>query len=362
MKATIVKLTAFIVVCLGFTAYLGFTIGNIRLENFGPFDDSYELTATFDDVTGLLVDDNVKVAGVRVGKVKGIEIDKGKAVVRFQVRNGLKLAADTQAAVRWRNLLGQRYVYLYPGTAPDVLDDGDRVARTRSVVDLGELFNRLGPIVQAIDPQQVNTFLDAVVGALDGNQAKVSQAIDDLARVAGSLATRDEAIGRMIENLDTVAGAVTSREQQIKVVLDNLVTLAQTFSRNTDVLDRTVDELGDFTDNLGFLLSRNRTQIESILSGLRVLTDEIDNKLPTLDSALTDLDETAKRLFNASRHGEWLNQVIPCGGFTYPDRIDAQYPQGTCDTHQERQVPRPASTATPTSGAGAVSDLLGVAR
>ena len=48
-----------------------------------------------------------------------------------------------------------------PGTASTVLQSGEHIDNTRSVVDLGELFNRLGPIVQAIDPSKVNTFLDA---------------------------------------------------------------------------------------------------------------------------------------------------------------------------------------------------------
>lgn len=351
MKATIVKLAAFIVVCIGFTGYLAFTIGNIQLGSLGPFDDSYALTATFDDVTGLLQDDNVKVAGVRVGKVTGVSIEKGKAVVRFQVRNGVKLPADTEAAVRWRNLLGQRYVYLYPGNGSTVLGDGDRVQRTRSVIDLGELFNRLGPVVQAIDPQQVNTFLDAVTGALDGNQAKLSRALDDLATLASGLATRDEAIGRMIENLNTVAGTITSRDQQIRVVLDNLVKLAQTFSENTTVLDRAVTDLSDFSDNVAFLLSRNRSQIEGILNGLRVVTDEVGRKLPTLDETLVHLDEAATKLFAASRYGEWLNQTIPCGAFGYENGTFATE-LGPCGSD--------ATIGLPTSGTGAVRELLGM--
>ena len=363
MKATMVKLAAFILVCLGFTAYLGFTIGNIRIENLGPFDDSYELSATFDDVTGLLKDDNVKVAGVRVGKVIGVEIEKGRAVVRFQVREGLRLPTDTQAAVRWRNLLGQRYVYLYPGNGSTVLQDGDRIERTKSVVDLGELFNRLGPVVQAIDPQQVNTFLDAIVGALDGNQAKVRQALDDLARLTSGLATRDEAIGRMIQNLNEVAGTITSRDQQIRVVLDNLVKLAQTFSENTAVLDRAVTDLSDFSDNLAFLLSRNRTEIEGILSGLRILTDEVGRKLPTLDDTVAHLDEAATKLFAASRYGEWLNQVIPCGKFfddpvpTVPQLPDTVGQERPCEP-QEDHLP-PTRIIPSSTGANAVRQLLG---
>lgn len=356
MKATMVKLAAFILVCLGFTVYLGFTIGNIRWENLGPFDDSYELTATFEDVTGLLQDDNVKVAGVRVGKVVGIEIDKGQAVVRFQVREGLRLPTDTQAAVRWRNLLGQRYVYLYPGNAATVLQDGDRVERTKSVIDLGELFNRLGPIVQAIDPAQVNTFLDAIVGALDGNQAKVSRALDDLGRLTSGLATRDEAIGRMIENLNEVAGTITSRDQQIRVVLDNLVKLAQTFSENTSVLDRAVTDLSGFSDNLGFLLSRNRTEIEGILTGLRIVTDEVGRKLPTLDDTIVHLDEAATKLFAASRYGEWLNQIIPCGRFFYPESRSVPA-QATCEPREDNLPTTPILSSS--TGATAVRQLLG---
>ena len=354
MRATVVKLGVFIAVCIGFTTYLAFTIGNIRIESLGPFDDSYTLSATFDDVTGLLENDNVKVAGVRVGKVTGVRIEKGKAVVRFQVREGVKLPTDTEAAVRWRNLLGQRYVYLYPGDGATVLGNGDRIARTRSVVDLGELFNRLGPVVQAIDPAQVNAFLDAVVGALDGNQAKLSQALDDLAALASGLATRDEAIGRMIANLDTVAGTITSRDQQIRLVLDNLVALARTFSENTDVLEDAVLDLDDFSDNVAFLLSRNRTQIEGILNGLRVVTDEVGRKLPTLDDTLAHLDEAAIKLFAASRYGEWLNQTIPCGAVGYnPATQDQRVTVPVCGTNAD---------VASTSGTRAVEQLLGGVR
>src|SRR5437588_11925944 len=154
MIRTIVKLVVFFTVCALFTGYLAFTIGNIHL-----FEHTYKLTATFDDATGLLKDDNVKVAGVVVGKVTAVKIDQGKAKVGFSVRDSIKVPVDSSAAIGWRNLIGQRYVYLYPGTASTVFRDGDRVAKTRSVVDVGELFNRLGPIVQAVDPKQVNVFL-----------------------------------------------------------------------------------------------------------------------------------------------------------------------------------------------------------
>lgn len=313
MKWTLVKLTAFGAVCLFFTAWLAFTIGNIH-----PFRGTYDLTASFEDVTGLLPNDNVKVAGVVVGKVGDIEVDKGKAKVRFTVRKGLKLPSDTEAAIRWRNLLGQRYVYLYPGDASTTLSDGDSIDKTRSVVDLGELFNRLGPIVQALDPKQVNAFLDTVVGALEGNEEKVSKALDDLAVLTQGLATRDDAIQRTIVNLDTVVETINSRDRQIQTVLENLITLANTFGENTDVLDRAVFDLDRFGENLTYILGRNRSELDGLLTDLSTITDAVREKLPTIDILLGNLYEGSKRLFTSSRYGDWLNQMIPCGRMGYP--------------------------------------------
>src|SRR4051812_20279564 len=309
----IVKLLLFFAVCTVLTAYLAFTIGNVHL-----FQHTYKLTATFDDATGLLRADNVKVAGVVVGRVSSVKIDQGRAKVDFTVKDSVKVPSDSQVAVRWRNLIGERYLYIYPGTASTVLRDSDRMLKTRSVVDVGELFNRLGPIVKAVDPHDVNTFLDTIVQALDGNTDKIRQSIDNLAVVAQSLGARDQQIGRLIDNVNTVAGAINDRDAQIRTVLDNLVLISQTFSQNTDVLNTAVTELGDFSDNFGSLLANNQTQIDRIVANLNAIVAEVKVKLPTVDSVLGKLDEAAKTLFNASRNGEWLNQVIPCGALLGP--------------------------------------------
>jgi phospholipid/cholesterol/gamma-HCH transport system substrate-binding protein len=340
VRRTVLKLVAFVAVCVFFTGWLAFTIGNIH-----PFRGSYALSATFDDVTGLLPDDNVKVAGVVVGKVRSVSVDHGRAKVTFSVRKSLKLPTDSAAAIRWRNLLGQRYVYVYPGSASTVLRSGARITKTRSVVDLGELFNRLGPVVAAIDPREVNTFLDAVVGALDGNQAKLGKAIDDLATLANGLASRDQAIGRLVENLDVVAGTIASRDRQIRAVLDNLLEIARTFSANTATLDQAVTTLGDYSDNLNYLLGRNRTQITNLIANLRAVTDVVKAKQPQLDSLLGGLGDGTLRLFNASRYGDWLNQTIPCGAFGY-----------TAD-HKPQLVAPP--TCGPTAGANGAAVRVG---
>lgn len=321
MRGTLIRLGVFVVVCIVITGYLVFTIGNVQSLRIGPIqflDDQYELAATFEDVTGLIANDNVKVAGVVVGKITAIDVERGRARVTFRINDDVRLPRNSTAAIRWRNLLGQRYLYLVPGDGATVLEDGDQLTRTESVIDLGELFNRLGPVVKAIDPAKVNQFLDTVVGALDGNEDQVRAALDDLAVLAAALGERDAAIARLVENLDQVAGTIVDRDREIRAVLDNLVTVAATFNENTDVLDQAITELGSFSEDFGTLLEDNRTQIDSLIANLAKIVAVVQAKLPTLDSAITNLDEASTRLFNASRYGEWLNQTIPCGRVGYP--------------------------------------------
>ncbi|MEY2471729.1 MAG: phospholipid/cholesterol/gamma-HCH transport system substrate-binding protein [Actinomycetota bacterium] len=321
MRSTLIKLTAFVTLCLVIAVTLIFSIGNVQSLRVGPvqlLDDSYKVSATFADVTGLVINDNVKVAGVKVGKVTGIKVVDGKAKVTLRVKHELKLPVDTEASIRWRNLLGQRYLYLYPGTASTTLRSGDAIRKTTSVVDLGELLNRLGPIVAAIDPGKVNEFLDTVVGALNGNEVKIGQSLDALAQIAATLGERDQAIGRLVSNIDTVAAAVGDRDREIREVLDNLVLITKAFNDNVDVLDRASVELADYNGHLAEILSHNRAQIDSILTNLTTITQTVGEKLPTVEHIIAGLDDAALRLANVSQYGEWLDQSIVCIKVGYP--------------------------------------------
>src|SRR5688500_11785648 len=328
MIRTAIKFGIFVVVCLFFTAYLAFTIGNLDVRD--PLGrDTYSVTATFDDVTGLLVDDNVKVAGVVVGKVTGVRTEAGRAIVSFDLQNDhADIPKDSSAAIRWRNLIGQRYVYLYPGESAEALQDGDRIEETASVIDLGELFNRLGPIVGAIDPAQVNDFLETITAALDGREDTVGRALDDLAALTTGLASRDEAITRLITNLDTVAQTVNRRDAQIEVMLQNLITLSDTFGDNTATLDAALVELSSFGTELDRLLDTNSDEIDRLLGNLALVTDTVHSKLPQLDTALANLAEASAAIFRAGNRGEFLNQKILCAFVAPPASSEAGCPIG----------------------------------
>src|SRR5439155_24936663 len=123
---------------------------------------THGVSAVFQNAAGVFKGHAVKLAGVDVGRVTGTEIQDGHAVVHFNVDDDVKLTTDSIVAIRWRNILGLRFLYVYPGDGSGrKLDDGATVplSHTEDAGDIGQFLNELGPILQAIDPQKANAFL-----------------------------------------------------------------------------------------------------------------------------------------------------------------------------------------------------------
>ena len=311
MTRLLIRFSLFAAVTLGLTLWIGAQIAKVS------FEDRYEVTATFDDVTGLFNGDDVKLAGVVVGKVSSIRVVDGEAIVRFQVNEDVELPVDTVVAVRWRNLIGQRYIGLEPGTSASVVpvdgSDDERVLEdTRSVVDLGQLVNRLGPLAQAIDPDQLNEIFLTLVEALEGNDLNVDRLLGDLQVVLVTLAERDSTISQLITDYESITGALATRDQQIQAMVDNLVALSTTFADNRDLLDRALVEFGTFSSGLDTVLTQNADELGRILDGLAAVTGQARSTLGTLESALQNLPFALTSLFSTVDNGEYVGINVTC--------------------------------------------------
>ncbi|MBH0202552.1 MAG: outer membrane lipid asymmetry maintenance protein MlaD [Nitrospira sp.] len=123
------------IVCLG---YLSIKLG--KLELIGG--DVYEVDALFNSATGLKAGAAVEVAGVEVGRVKGISLKEDRAMVRLAVQHGTKLYSDTIASIKTRGIIGEKYLALSPGGGGDPLKPGDTIRDTESGLDLEELVSQ----------------------------------------------------------------------------------------------------------------------------------------------------------------------------------------------------------------------------
>lgn len=145
MNSKLLELAVGVFLLAGILAlgYLALSVGNMGAMTSG---DSYKVTARFDNIGGLAVKAPVTVAGVRVGRVTGIDVDRElySAVVSMDIDASYDtLPTDTSASILTSGLLGAQYVGLQPGGEIEFLSDGDRIEITQSAVVLENLIGQL---------------------------------------------------------------------------------------------------------------------------------------------------------------------------------------------------------------------------
>jgi phospholipid/cholesterol/gamma-HCH transport system substrate-binding protein len=273
-KVMLIKVAIFAAIAGLMTIALGVKLANSRL-----FADTYELQAEFEDATGILLNDAVKLAGVDVGRVQGAEIEDGKAIITFNIDKDVELPKDSTIAIRWRNVLGQRFVYVYPGDDDEVWEEGDRipVAQTKDVNDIGTFINRVGPVLKAIDPDEANAFLDAMNTALEGNEQDVRQLLDDGAKLAKTLADEDVQIKGLIRSASRIMGAYASQEEALGGIFDNLDGVGSMLRRRITDVNTLVTDFATVQRQLNQLVTENRSNIDASIASL----DSVANTLAT---------------------------------------------------------------------------------
>jgi phospholipid/cholesterol/gamma-HCH transport system substrate-binding protein len=308
MRATGIKLTAFTILTVLATYWLGAVIGN-----FSPLRDSYNVHAMFTDASGVLKGDLVKIAGVDVGKVADFEVSGGTAVVTLEIDSDIELPENVIADIKFRNLLGQRLINLIPPDDPrGTLEDGSAipVTQTRPALDLSVVFNNLRPLIQTASPEDINTVARAIVEVFEGREGDLAAVFGNLGEITEVLAGRGQRLGRMVESLDDLTGFLNEQSGDIEAGLQEFTRFMEGIAELTPQVERTVDLLENATRRTGRLVADNRTNLNRALSDLALVLEIVDEHLGPLDRITRNLKEVLLGTARSQSYGKWWNLYI----------------------------------------------------
>ncbi|MFE5216484.1 MULTISPECIES: MCE family protein [unclassified Streptomyces] len=304
--APLVKFSLFALVTIAATALLAATIVNVSLTS----KETYH--AVFTDVTGLETGDDIRVAGVRVGEVEGIRIkDRTLAEVTFTVSAERPLLAGTRAVVRYRNLVGQRYIALTegPGDGTTRLRPGGTIplSRTRPALDLNALLNGFKPLFAALSPSDVNQLATEIVRTLQGEGGTVNSLLAHTASLTSTLADRDKLIGSVIDNLNTVLETLDKRGSRFSGLLTQLRRVVSGLSADRRPIGESLVSIGDLTDVTSGLLKDARPPLKDDIGGIGDLTGTLNRNENTVEGVLKRLPNKLEKLTGTASYGSWFN-------------------------------------------------------
>lgn len=309
-RGDLIRLSAFLCLAATVALWIAAVTGEYRPED----RDTY--AAVFDDVSGLSTGDEVRIAGVDVGKVRGIDVQRDNTVrVTFDVSRDHQLTTTTLATVQYRNLTGDRVVQLsQPSDGGDPLAVGDTipVSHTASALDLDTLLNGFRPLFAGLSPTQVNELSGQVVQVLQGQQSAVASLVDHLASATSTIGGRERLIGEVIRNLNSVLGAVDEKAGAVGELIDSLEALTVGLDQqDTQVLDAAA-RIDDFADEAATLLAAARQDLRTDLLALTGVARGVNSRAGTLVEVLSALPLHYRALQATSSYGPFFNTFL-CG-------------------------------------------------
>lgn len=307
----LIKLITFAVVTILATTLLAVTIANVNLSS------ATDYTARFTDVTALNEGDDIRIAGVRVGQVDGIKVvDRRLAEVAFSIDGDRKLPESVTATVKYRNLVGQRYIALEYGTGKTgILPEGGVIPldRTKPALDLTVLFNGFKPLFQALSPEDVNKLSFEIIQVLQGEGGTIDSLLKHTASLTSTLAGKDKVIGEVVTNLNTVLDTVNSRGDDLNNLVITLQQLVSGLAQDKDAIGEAITGIGDLTNATAGLLEQGRQPLKDDIAALGLVSKNLGDNEQIVEGVLQRLPNKLETITRTATYGSWFNFFL-CEG------------------------------------------------
>ena len=263
-RAPLIGLALFMVVASVLTWLV---YGSLRRDVAGK---TASYSAVFTDVYGLREGDDVRMAGVRVGRVEKIDIEGKLAKVSFIVQQEQRLFGNTVASVTYQNIVGQRYLGLSLGQegTRNLLPPGSVIPpeRTEPSFDVTALLDGYEPLFSLFNPRDADNLTKAVIQSLQGDTSSLATLVSQTSTLTDTFAGRDQALGDTITNLNKVVASLAAQNDNLDCVI------TQTGDMVSE-LDRRRPELVSSAGSLARVLGRLSTSVVDVYPAAREFMD-----------------------------------------------------------------------------------------
>jgi phospholipid/cholesterol/gamma-HCH transport system substrate-binding protein len=283
--------------------------------------DPKKYTAMFRDTNGLIEGDDVRMAGVRVGRVQKRELDDGMAKVTFTVSGDQTIYTDSHAEVNFLNLIGQRYLDITRGSGRQRLAPGATipVSRTSPGLDLTALFNAFKPLFDLLRPADVNKLATEITAVLQGEGPTINDLMSQTAKLTSHLAERDAVIGRVITNMSVVMQTTAAHRQDLSVLIHQLGTLTHGLAGDRQQIGTALDSMSHLSVAMDGLVRRTRRPLTSDIGQINTLGGLVNKQTDLLTKGLRGAPMLLDAYARSMSYGSWLNTYICSLSIRTPD-------------------------------------------
>jgi phospholipid/cholesterol/gamma-HCH transport system substrate-binding protein len=266
--------------------------------------------AEFSEAAGLRPNDEVRIAGVKVGKVTAVDLAGDKVLVHFRVKNA-DFGKTSRADIRIKTVLGRKFLMLTPdGTGQLSTSDVIPLARTSSPYDVSEAFQGLASTVDQVDTKQLEKSFRTLADTFRDTPNEVRASLTGLSRLSRTIASRDQELQTLLKRSSVVTQALAQRDQDLTAFLADSNLILQELSRRRAAINALLTTTTQLSEQLIALVRENRATLAPALAKLHDVVLVLKANQDNIDKALPRLASFTRVFSNNLGNGRWFDTLV----------------------------------------------------
>jgi phospholipid/cholesterol/gamma-HCH transport system substrate-binding protein len=293
----------------------------------GFFENTYTVTATFEDAAGIRGGDDVTVAGLEAGSVGDIRIVDGQVEVDLKIKEDVTMPADSEAEIVIETLLGKKSVDLVAGESSEKLSDGSEIPleRTTTPVDVQDLNDASVTLMERSDAQALEQLMTEVTKVTKGKAGELRVVIDGLAEVTETLGDKKRELQRLIDSLSTLATTFGERDDTIVQLIDRYDVVLANLADQREELEVLLESTDSASHEVADLVGRNRAELDSTLAHIHEALEIVNDHQLDLAASVSYLENSVRGYssvgYSQGTPNRWANIFVQSLGPAGPDAI-----------------------------------------
>jgi phospholipid/cholesterol/gamma-HCH transport system substrate-binding protein len=267
--------------------------------------------AAFSESGGLKANDEVRIAGVRVGKVEEVTLDGDHVRVTFRVDSGESFGSETAAAIKIKTLLGSMYLALQPAGSGQMQEESEiPEERTQSPYDVVEAFSGLAETSEKIDTDQLAKGLTTLADLMRNTPEEFRRALDGVSALSANVAARDEQINQLLGNLERTSKVLDERDTDIIHLMRDSKVLFDALVKRRQAIHNLLVSTSRLSRELTLLVQQSRADLKPALTHLENVVAVLNKNEDNLDNSLRLMAPFYRVFANTLGTGPWFDTWI----------------------------------------------------
>jgi phospholipid/cholesterol/gamma-HCH transport system substrate-binding protein len=296
---------------VGLTALGLLMLAAFKAQDLPLIGGGTKLSAQLTEAGGVKVNDEVRVAGVRVGKVRAVKLDGNRVRIDMTVDRGVKLGNQTAAEVKIKTLLGQKYIMLKPAGTGELADGSEiPLARTVAAYDVVDAFSDLARTSERIDTVQLAKALDTMSATFSNTPDEVRASLTGLSRLSRNVAARDAQLKLLLQHSNTVTKVLADRNKELITLMRDGNKVFQAVQARRALIHQLLVSAQKLSAQITALVRENRKDLAPTLQKVNGVLAVLLQNQKALDATLRNLAPFVRVFTNTLGTGPWFDTYI----------------------------------------------------